>query len=97
MVLMNYQYLEKLFHIIIGQLNNEFQVSIHINLNLTDKQKKEVQEVVRIRVDELNALISKIMVHLDYDKELHNTVRNNLFTVQISAFDLHAEFKIKIK
>ena len=74
------------------KVNNESISSIHTyyNLNLTDKQKKEVQEVVRIRVDELNALISKIMVHLDYDKELHNTVRNNLFTVQISAFDLYA-------
>ena len=74
------------------KVNDESVASIHAyyNLNLTDKQKQETQEVVRVKVSELNALIAKLMIHLDYDKELHNTVRIELFKVQKFAFDLYA-------
>ena len=74
------------------KVNDESVASIHVyyNLNLTDKQKQETQEVVRVKVSELNALIAKLMIHLDYDKELHNTVRIELFKVQKTAFDLYA-------
>ena len=74
------------------KVNDESVASIHVyyNLNLTDKQKQETQEVVRVKVSELNALIAKLMIHLDYDKELHNTVRIELFKVQKFAFDLYA-------
>lgn len=73
------------------KVNNESISNIHeyYLLNCDDKRIK-LKESVRIRVDELNALISKLMVYLDYEKEKHNLVRNNLFKVMKTSFDVYA-------
>ncbi len=66
--------------------------SIHKYYNLKGNSLKclELEEAVRVKVDELNSIISKLMLYLDYKKDSHNLVRKKLFEVQKSSFDVYA-------